>query len=65
MRELDELLTRFLDRDYPVASAAERDAFARLLELQDPEIFRYLVGPSIPDEEGLRHVVARIRRDPG
>lgn len=65
MRELDELLTRFLDHDYPAASAAERDAFARLLELQDPEIFGYVVGRNTPSEEGLRHVVARIRRDPG
>jgi antitoxin CptB len=64
MRELDELLTRYLEHDYPAASAAERDAFARILDLQDPEIFGYLVGRSTPDEEGIRHVVARIRRDP-
>jgi antitoxin CptB len=64
MRELDELLTRYLEHDYPAASAGERAAFARILELQDPEIFGYLVGRSTPAEEGLRHVVARIRRDP-
>jgi antitoxin CptB len=64
MRELDELLTRYLEHDYPAASAAERDAFARLLDLPDPDLFGYLVGRSIPPEESLRHVVARIRRDP-
>jgi antitoxin CptB len=64
MRELDELLTRYLEHGYPAASAGERAAFARLLELQDPEIFGYLVGRSTPAEEGLRHVVARVRRDP-
>lgn len=61
MRELDVLLTRYLERDYPEASAQDRDAFARILELQDPEIFGYLVGRAVPDEASLRHVVDRIR----
>ena len=61
MRELDVLLTRYLERDYPAASTAERDAFARILELQDPEIFGYLVGRATPDEASLRHVIDRIR----
>lgn len=61
MRELDVLLTRYLERDYPEASAEDRDAFARILELQDPEIFGYLVGRAIPQEPTLRHVVDRIR----
>ncbi len=64
MRELDQLLTRYLDQDYGPASAQERDAFARLLELPDPDVFGYLVGRTTPDEEILRNVVARIRRDP-
>lgn len=64
MRELDELLTRYLEHDYPAASAAERDAFARMLDLPDPDLFGYLVGRGVPPEESLRHVIARIRRDP-
>ena len=62
MRELDVLLQRYLDEDYPRASRPERDAFARILELQDPEIFGYLVGRDSPPEVSLRDVVARIRR---
>lgn len=61
MRELDVLLTRYFERDYPEASTEDRDAFARILELQDPEIFGYLVGRAIPEESSLRHVVDRIR----
>jgi antitoxin CptB len=64
MRELDELLVRYLEHDYAVASAADRAAFEQLLELQDPEIFGYLVGRQAVAEETLRHVVARVRRDP-
>jgi antitoxin CptB len=62
MRELDVLLQRYLDEDYPRASRPERAAFERILELQDPEIFGYLVGRDSPTEDALRDVVARIRR---
>ena len=65
MRELDELLARYLEGEYRQASASDRAAFARILELQDPEIFGYLLGGEIPEEAPLRHVVARIRRDAG
>jgi antitoxin CptB len=62
MRELDVLLLRYLEEEYGSASTSDRDAFARILELQDPEIFGYLVGRDSPPEAPLRHVVARIRR---
>jgi len=64
MRELDVLLLEYLERAYPGASAHERAAFARLLDLQDPEVFGYLVGRENPAEESLRDVVALIRRRP-
>jgi antitoxin CptB len=62
MRELDELLSRYLEEDYPQAPRCDREAFGRILELQDPEIFGYLLGRAIPEEASLRHVIARIRR---
>ncbi len=63
MKELDLLLLRFLEQDYPAASPPERAAFARILDLQDPEIFGYLVGRAVPSDEYIRHVIARIRHD--
>jgi antitoxin CptB len=65
MRELDVLLLRYLEDEYPQASLADRAAFAQILELQDPEIFGYLVGRQTPEEASLRNVVARIRRVDG
>jgi antitoxin CptB len=64
MRELDELLVRYLEHDYGASSARERAAFERLLELQDPELLGYLVGRQTPPGEDQQHVVARLRRDP-
>jgi len=63
MKELDLLLVRYLEQEYPAASPADREAFARILDLQDPELFGYLVGRDSPTDAGLRHVLARIRHD--
>jgi antitoxin CptB len=63
MRELDVLLLRYLEHEYPAAAPAERAAFVRILDLQDPELFGYLVGRTTPEDDAVRHVIARIRRD--
>jgi antitoxin CptB len=63
MKELDLVLLGYLERHYAAAPAAERAAFARILDLQDPEIFGYLVGRAVPRDEDLRHVLDRIRLD--
>ncbi len=56
------MLTRYVDRVWPTASPAERDAFVQLVELQDPDLFGYLVGRTTPAEESLRAVITCIRR---
>ena len=63
MRELDVLLLRYLDDVYPSAPPPDREAFARILDLQDPELFGYLVGRAVPDDDAVRHVMSRIRLD--
>ena len=63
MRELDVLLLRYLERRLPRAGPDERDAFASLLDLPDPELFGYLAGrrPRAAADPMIEHVVARIR----
>jgi antitoxin CptB len=64
MRELDELLARYVERRLPQATPCERDAFASLLELPDPELFSYLAGrpsPPLSADPTLVDVIARIR----
>jgi len=63
MKELDVLLLRYLEREFPQASRVDRQAFARIIELQDPDLFGYLVGRNVADPS-LRHVIARIRHEP-
>ena len=44
MLELDEILSRFLDQHYQELSAEEIVTFSDLLEMQDPELLRVLLG---------------------
>ncbi len=62
MRELDVMLTRYLDQVWATASPTERDAFLQLVDLQDPDLFGYLVGRATPAEESQRAIIACIRR---
>ena len=60
MRELDVVLQGYLENCYSHAPAAERQAFEALLELQDPQLFAYLLGSDAPDDPELIHVIARL-----
>ena len=60
MRELDVLLQRYLDRRYSVAPKEEQQAFEALLELQDPQLFAYVVGREQPVDAQIENVVARL-----
>lgn len=61
MKELDELLARFLEQGYEAAPPAARAAFERLLEAPDPELYALLTGRRDPADPELADVVARIR----
>jgi antitoxin CptB len=60
MKELDMLLTRYLDRDYHHSSLAHRQAFEALLEKSDPEILDYILGKAVPETPELDYVVCRL-----
>jgi antitoxin CptB len=60
MKELDLLLTRFLDEHYGAAPPAEQLAFRRLLDLQDPLIHDYLVGRQSPADAELCALIGRM-----
>jgi antitoxin CptB len=60
MQELDLLLMRYVDRDYPLATAEHRAAFESLLTLQDPEILELLTGHVVSEDSLTRYVVERL-----
>ena len=60
MRELDELLSRYLEQRYDDASDGEKATFRQLLELSDPELAGYLLGKQPPGSKLIARVVERI-----
>lgn len=64
MRELDELLTGYLERRYDRADAAEKAAFQRLLALADPELMGYLMQREQPPPDiavVIQHILDRTQ----
>ena len=60
MRELDELLLRYLERHYAAADRQEKADFQAVLDLADPELNAYLLQRKQPDSEGIARVIKRI-----
>ncbi len=62
MRELDQLLERYLDRRWPAAEPSERAAFERLLDCEDDQLWRWFLSRAQPEDPELdaavRHVLA-------
>ncbi len=60
MKELDELLSRYVRERYAAAPSARRAAFEALLELPDPQIADYLLGQGEPPDAELAEIVTAI-----
>jgi antitoxin CptB len=61
MRELDVLLSTYLEKQYPGSGEPYKAAFRGLLELPDPELMSYLLSGENPADPDLAYVVDRIR----
>ncbi len=62
MKELDLLLTRYVDEQYRDATPELQEAFRQLLESQDPLIHAYLVGSELPADPLLSALIRDVRR---
>jgi antitoxin CptB len=65
MKELDQLLTGYLDAGYDSASEDDKAAFHALLELSDPELVSYVLQRQEPGSEiiarGIDIILGRYR----
>ena len=64
MRELDDLLFRYLDSRYATASNDEKSAFQAVLAFPDPELNAYLLQRKIPSSEAIAVVITHILGHP-
>jgi len=60
MRELDQLMLRYLDGRWPAADDAERAVFLQLLDIEDDKLWRWFMGRETPQEADLNAIVQRI-----
>lgn len=60
MRELDQLMLRYLDGRYAEASEAERGVFLRLMDCEDDKLWRWFMGRERPQDVELDELVQRI-----
>ena len=65
MKELDQLLTSYLDDGYDAAPEDDKASFCALLELSDPELVGYLLQHREPGSEiiarGIDIILGRNR----
>ena len=64
MRELDQLLTRWLDREWARASESERGVFLRLLDCEDDRLWRWFLGHETAPDVELDSLIQRMRTLP-
>ncbi|MGH8031405.1 MAG: succinate dehydrogenase assembly factor 2 [Luteimonas sp.] len=64
MRELDQLLMRWLDQCWAASSEAERGVFLRLLDGEDDRLWRWFLGNERPTDAALDALVQHIRTLP-
>ncbi len=64
MRELDLLLTRYLEREWAQASDAERGVFLQLLDSEDDRLWRWFLGSEIAPDAALDSLIRHIRSLP-
>ena len=60
-RELDALLGGWLSDCYAQADEQRRTDFDRLLDVQDPDLWDWLMGHSVPPDSGFAALVDEIR----
>ncbi|MCZ8318374.1 MAG: succinate dehydrogenase assembly factor 2 [Silanimonas sp.] len=60
MRELDQLMERFLDRAWATSSDPDRALFLRLLDTEDDILWRWCMGRERPEDPALADFVDRL-----
>jgi antitoxin CptB len=64
MKELDVLLSRYLDEEYSHAPPDHRQAFRDLLDPQDPVIYAYFLRRQAPPTAVLSTLIERMTAGP-
>ena len=64
MRELDQLLDRWLERQWRQSPTAERTVFLRLLDTEDDTLWRWFLGHEVSSDVEIAALVEKVRSIP-
>ena len=64
MRELDQLLERWLDTAWRQSNEADRATFLRLLDSEDDRLWKWFLGHETSPDAELQALIERIRNLP-
>ena len=61
MKELDVLLTNYLEHHYPAAPAQQQQAFESLLQMPDPDLYSLILGRIESADQDIARVIKLLR----
>ena len=65
MLEIDVMLMPFTQHHYQSLSENAQEAYRRLLDCEDQDIWEWLRGFSLPEDDDLARIVSRVRQVSG
>lgn len=60
-KELDILMQKFIDKYYQTAPSELQQAFEKMLDMQDPELYSLLIGQRESHDQSINKVIEYIR----
>ena len=61
MKELDVVMSQYLEDRYETASEQEQESFKHLLDMQDPDLYALLLGQDICPNNDIQSLVVSLR----
>ena len=62
LKEIDMFFDPYVRSHYLQADAAEKAAFARLIEAEDPDLLDWFMNVSVPEDAELVRLIQRLKQ---
>lgn len=62
LKELDYYFDPYVKHHYLNADASEKETFARMVELEDPDLLDWFMDTAQPDDEALAALIKRMKQ---
>jgi len=62
MKELDVVMSAYLDNHYASATVEQQSLFRDLLQMPDPDLYNLLLGRDTADDPRVARFIKRLRK---